>query len=138
MGKFCKTLPQETSTGNDNPPPLKDIPARAGTPWPETGSASENLFESRSDWTIPLAPTPTPIVMPETRPHDTEIPCTTIAPKQLEEKCGWGPNCPICKNDDQHEEDWDDDLQNQKLNAQHPQQDTIHTQPQYNPDLQGT
>ena len=40
------------STHNSNPPPLADIPSvpvRQGTPWPNAGSASENLFETRKD-----------------------------------------------------------------------------------------
>ena len=33
-----------------------------------------------------------------------------ISPKA--ERCGWGPNCPFCKNQDK-EEDWDGNHQNQ-------------------------
>ena len=29
------------------------------------------------------------------------------------EKCGWGPNCPFCKNQEKEEEDWDGNHQNQ-------------------------
>ena len=61
--------------------------------------------ESRKDWPVPPAPTYTPIPTIKTEAQPQE------AAKQLEEKYGWGPNCPICKNTVQHEEDWDDDLQ---------------------------
>ena len=46
-------------------------------------------------------------------------------PKQAKEKCSWGLHCPICKNEEEHEEDWDGDMQNQPRmcpqNLQHPQ-----------------
>ena len=45
-----------------NPPPLEDIPKAPvgqGTPWPNTQSTSENLFETQKDWPIPPAPVPT-------------------------------------------------------------------------------
>ena len=32
-------------------------------------------------------------------------------PAQKTEKCGWGPNCPFCMN--QEKEDWDGNCQNQ-------------------------
>ena len=71
--------PQETSSTSDNPPPLEDIQARAGTPWPDTGSASENLFKSRKDWPILPAPTSIPISTIKTEAQPQE------AAKQLEE-----------------------------------------------------
>ena len=46
-----------------NPPPLEDIPkaqVRQGTPWPNAGLASKNLFKTRKDWPIPPTPVPTP------------------------------------------------------------------------------
>ena len=30
-------------------------------------------------------------------PYETPIPHAIVALKQIKEKCGWGPNCPICK-----------------------------------------
>ena len=36
-GKFQENPPQGGSSADNNPPPLENIPARAGTPWPETG-----------------------------------------------------------------------------------------------------
>ena len=66
----------------------------------------------------------------EAQPHETAIPHATVALKQIKEKSGWGPNCPICKN---IEEDWDGELQGQQQqNAQCPKQNIPCTQ------LQGT
>ena len=120
--QFQENPPQGGSSAGNNPPPLEDIPMRAGTPWPGAGSASENLFESRKDWPIPPGPTSTPTIEVEPQSHEAAIPCATMTLKQIE-KCGWGPNCPICKN---IEEDWNGDLQNQ----QHPQQSNPCTQTQ--------
>ena len=44
---------------NSNPPPCEDIPnvlVREATPWPSTGSTSENMFKARKDWPIPPTP----------------------------------------------------------------------------------
>ena len=57
-GKSQEIPPQGCSSADNNPPPLENI--HAGTPWPGVGSMSENLFKSRKDWPIPLAPTSTP------------------------------------------------------------------------------
>ena len=35
------------------PPPLEDAPIHTGTPWPEAGKMSGNLFETRKDCLIP-------------------------------------------------------------------------------------
>ena len=54
-----------------------------------------------------------PTIKVEPQSHEVAIPCATMTLKQIE-KCGWGPNCPICKN---IEEDWDGNLQiNSTLN----------------------
>ena len=48
------------SLHNFSPPALEAIPnatnfqVREDTPWPNTESASMNLFETRADWPIPL------------------------------------------------------------------------------------
>ena len=34
------------------------------------------------------------------------------APRQAEKNCTWGPHCPICEEDGEHEGDWDGNLQN--------------------------
>ena len=72
-----------------------------------------NLFEIRKDWPIPptndtvTATIPKPIIKIE-----PQVPTTTVS---RPEWCGWGQNCPICKNVD---ENWDDDnLQDQSQEA---------------------
>ena len=99
--------PQENLSIHDfNPPPLEDIPnapVRQGTPWPSTGSASENLFETRKDWPVP--PTPAPTVKTEAPPQVAAIHHVMVMPKQVAEKCTWEPHCPICNNEEDHEED---------------------------------
>ena len=49
----------QQGNSESNPPPLKNIPTHAGTPWPKAGKISGNLLELRKDWPIP--PTPTTI-----------------------------------------------------------------------------
>ena len=86
--------PQE-STSDSNPPPPESIPAHAGTPWPEAGKMSGNLFELRKDW--PILPTSTsnhPIKI-EPQPQEMATSNASTAPKA--EKCVWGPKCPIVK-----------------------------------------
>ena len=111
-GRFYGSPPQGGSSANNNPPPFEDIPARAGTPLPKTKPLPKNLFESRKDWPIQPAPTSTPTIKVEAQPQETAISHTTLAPKQIREKCGLGPNCPICKN---IEEDRDGDHQKQTI-----------------------
>ena len=114
-----KQNPSQESISNSNPPPLEHIPTCAGTTWPKAGKMLGNLFKLRKDWPIPPAITrKTPLkIEPQTQGQAT--PSATAAPKA--EKCGWGPNCPICKN---REEDWDGDHQKQF------QQNVHNTQPQ--------
>ena len=119
MGQFVEVPHPVTRSINDNLPPLEDIPSapvRQGTPWLKASSASENLFETRKDWSIPPTPvpTPTPTIKIEEQPKTAAIPYTMTMPKQATEKCSWAPHCPICNNKEEHrEEDWDDNLQNQ-------------------------
>ena len=51
--------------------------------------------------------------------------------KQVAEKCSWGPHCPICKNEEKYEKDWDGDRQKEQprmcpQNAQCPQAQNTH------------
>ena len=39
------------------------------------------------------------------------------------DKCGWGPNCPFCKNQEKEEEDWDGNCQKQLQQKAPPQQE---------------
>ena len=132
-GQFAEVPCPSTLNDNSNPPPLEDIPSapvRQGTPWPNAGAASENLFETRKDWPIPPTPvpTPTPTIKTEEPPKIAAIPHAMVIPKQTTEKCSWGLHCPIYKNDKEHgEEDWSVDMQNQL--RMHPPY-YLHLQPQ--------
>ena len=55
-----KQNPSQISASDSNPPPLKNIPTQAGTPWPKAGKISGNLFKLRKDWPIPPAITSNP------------------------------------------------------------------------------
>ena len=97
-----------SSTQISNPSPLEDIPSvpvRQGIPWPNAGL--ENLFETRKDWPILPTPAPTPIMKTETPPQIAVIPQVIVTPKQVTDKCSWGLHCPICNDEEGHEEDWD-------------------------------
>ena len=92
MGQFSEVLHQTTRSINDHPPPLEDIPSapvRQGTPWPNAGSASENLFKTRKDWPIPptSVPTTTPTIKTEEQPKITAIPHTLAMCKEATAKC---------------------------------------------------
>ena len=65
---------------------------------------------------------------PKTEPQPQELVTLSATAVPKAEKCGWGLNCPICKN---IEEDWDGDHQKQiqqgipstqAQNAQQPQE----------------
>ena len=96
-GQFAE-VPHPTNRSinkNSNPPLLEDIPNapfRQGTPWPNAGSASENLFETRRNWQIPPTPVPTPVptIKTEEQPKIAAIPHAMVIPKQTTEKCSWG------------------------------------------------
>ena len=85
-GKFRKAPPTITQNEGSNPPPLKDIPSAPviqGASWPNAGSVSENVFETRKDWPIPPTPVPTcaPIIKTDEPPQVTAIPCAMVMPK---------------------------------------------------------
>ena len=95
---------QETlaPTSQNTPPPLKDAPVHAGTPWPEAGKMLGNLFKIRKDWLIPFdsnnvndtatAANPKPPIKLEPQNQET--------PKA--EKCGWQQDCPFCKKEEKN------------------------------------
>ena len=111
----CTPPLQEAPLKPKNSMPLPSVPVREHTPWP---SMSGNLFEDRN-WLLPknyLATenknenatgmtSPKPSLKEEPKICEQSI----IRPKT--EKCGWGPDCPFCKNQDK--EDWDGKHQNQ-------------------------
>ena len=85
-----KGNPFQGSSSGNNPPLLENIPTCAGTPWPEAGSMSGNLFELRKDWPIPATSTSNlPNKDRATIPRSS-TPHAIVTPKV--EKCGWGPN----------------------------------------------
>ena len=103
----------------NRPPPLEDAPVHENTPWPSAGKISGNLFEERKDWLLPpnyldnndvkdmtSVTSPKPPIREEPKAEEQSF----TSPKT--EKCGWGPNCPFCKNQEK-EEDWDGNCQNQ-------------------------
>ena len=91
MGQFAKVPCPTTRSISDNPLPLEDIVSalvRQGIPWPNAGMASENLFKTRKDWSIPPTPVPTPApsLKTEEQPNITAIPHAMTMPKQTTEK----------------------------------------------------
>ena len=139
-----KPQDERNSSVHSNPPALEDIPNapfRQGSSWPNSGSAPENLFEARKDWPIPptSAPTPAPTIKTEAPPQVAVIPCVMVRPKQAMKDCSCGIYCPICKNEEEHEEDWDGNMQREQPkmcphNTHCPQpQNTQHLHPQDTP-----
>ena len=141
-GHFSEAPCPMVRSSVQNPPPLKDIPkapVRQGTPWPNKGSTSENLFETGKDWPISptLAPASVPTVKTEAPPQVAAIPKAVVTPRQAAKNCTWGPHCLIFNNEEEHgEEDWDGNLQNPPRmlpqNIHQPQpQSYLHPQPQH-------
>ena len=104
-----------------NPPPLEDIPkapVRQGTPWPNAGLASENLFETRKDWPIP--PTPVPTIKNRKTTQNCSNPACHCNAQTSHRKVLMGTTLPHLQNEEEHgEEDWDGNLQSQP--RMHPQ-----------------
>ena len=131
----CSPTPNnQTSNEGSNPPPLEDIsnaPHRQNTPWPKSGSTSENLYETRKDWPIPPTPaaTPTLTIKTEEPPQIAAMPHAMVMPKKATEKCSWGLHFPIYNNEEEYEEGWDGNMQTQPRihpqNTQCPQPQTL-------------
>ena len=98
----------QTDAPENRPPPLENAPVCKSTPWPGTGRMSGNLFQDRN-WLFP------PNYLNNDNKYATGITSpklsikeepkigkqSVISPKA--EKCGWGPNCPFCKNQDKED-----------------------------------
>ena len=91
-----------------------------------------NLFEARKDWLLPanyIDDTKSTANTSNLKPPIKVEPKTegqpSTSPKA--EKCGWGPNFPFCKN---QEEDWNGDHQKQLQMQPQPQQKIQMTQAQ--------
>ena len=106
--------PSQEGTSESNLHHSKKFPVCTGTPWPETGMISGNLFELRKDWPVPptnntaTATISKPPIKIEPQPQEQPTASTTAPPKA--EQCRWELNCPIYQN---IEEDWDGDHQKQ-------------------------
>ena len=74
---------------------------------------SGNLFELRKDWPIPPMSASNPPIKIEPQSQKAATPHAAVIPKV--EKCGWGPNYPICKNMENEEEDWESDKNQQNI-----------------------
>ena len=130
---FKIQAPSQEGTPENRPLPLEDVPICTCTPWPKGGKMLGNLFKARKDWLLPpnyidddtnstaniTSPKPPIKVEPKTEGQPS------TSPKA--EKCGWGPNCPFCKN----KEDWDGDHQKQLQQQLQPQQKIQMTQVQH-------
>ena len=75
-------------------PAVTTCQVREETPWPNTMSASTNLFEARANWPLPPTETPAVIKMEKTDapPNVATIPCAMVLNKPqnnrpAEEKC---------------------------------------------------
>ena len=113
---------------DNRPPPLEDAPVCESTPWPNAGKISGNLFEERKDWLLPPnylnnnnkdttgVTSPKPPIKEEPKIEEQSF----TSPRT--DKCGWGPNCPFCKNQEK-EEDWDGNCQKQLQQKTPPQQE---------------
>ena len=90
----------------NKPPPLEKTSVCESTPWPGAGRMPGNLFEDRN-WLFP------PNYLNKYLKKATILKSTIKKePKTGEqEKCGWGPDCLFCK--DQENEDWDGKHQSQ-------------------------
>ena len=96
--------------------------------------ASTNLFEARANWPIPPTETPTVVKMEDTEvpPRVAAIPHAMVLNKPqnnkpAEEKCSWGPHCPICAKEEKGTEDWNGDIQENQQRTHYPQ-NTQHPQ----------
>ena len=100
------TVSKVPEAPENRPPHLEKAQVCKCTPWPGTGRMSGNLFEDRN-WLLP----------PNYLNNDCKNATSPKSPIKEEpktgeqEKCGWGPNCPFCKN--QEKEDWDGKHQSQ-------------------------
>ena len=95
----------QTDAPENRSPSLENAPVHESTPWPGAERMSGNLFEDRN-WLLPPnymnngsknatgITSPKPSIKEEPKIGEQSI----ISPKT--ENCGWGPNCPFCKNQD--------------------------------------
>ena len=112
--------PKPSSSASSAP-----VTVREGTPWPNAGKMSGNLFEERN-WLLPKD-----YLVTENKKEETTIDTANPPPKykpkaeeqatiQKEEKCGWGPDCPFYKSQKKEGEDQQQQKPLPKLQAKRP------------------
>ena len=121
----------QADVSENRSPPLEEAPVCESLPWLSAGKMSGNLFEERKDWLLPPnylsngnkdttgVTSPKPPIKEEPKTGEQSI----ISLRA--EKCGWGPNFPFCKN---QEEDWDGNHQKQLQQKTPTQQEVQMTQ----------
>ena len=116
----------QEGTSDNRPPSLEDAPVHESTPWPNVGKISGNLFEEIKDWLLPPNylnnKDTTGITSPKLPIKEEPKTDEQSSANPRIDKCGWGPNCPFCKNQEK-EEDWDDNCQKQLQQQTPPQQE---------------
>ena len=83
---------------NDAATTAAPVMVREDTPWPSAGKMSGNLLQDRN-WLLlkgylAMEGEKEGMAKPYPKEEDKR---REQDPKQKEEKCGWGPNCPFCK-----------------------------------------
>ena len=112
VSKVPVNVKPQTDALESRLPPLEKAQVHESTPWPGAGRMSGNLFKDRN-WLLP------PNYLNNDHKNATsskspikEEPKTGVQSISLNaEKCGWGSNCPFCKNHEK--EDWDGKHQSQ-------------------------
>ena len=96
--------PSQEGTPENRLPSLEGAPICTSTPWSKAGKMSGNLFKTGKVWLIPpnyntgndmntaIATSSISLIKIEPKPEEQP------ANSPMAEKCGWGPNCPFCKN----------------------------------------
>ena len=84
---------------------MENVPVCESIPWPGIGKVSGNLFEDRN-WLLP------PNYLDSENKNEITTGITSPRPpikeepnEQSAEKCGWGPDCPFCKNQEKGKEE---------------------------------
>ena len=95
----------QEGTSENRCPPLEDALVCESTSWSSAGKISGNLFEERSNWPLPPnyldnnnAKDVTGIISPKPSIKEEPKAEEQSFTNSKTEKCGWGPNCPFCKN----------------------------------------
>ena len=111
----------KTDVPKSRPPPLENVPVCKSTPWPGPGRVSSNLFEDRN-WLLP----PNYLDNENKNKHKNATGITSPRPpikkeepkvnEQSAEKCGLGPDCHFCKNQEKGKEE--NKTQQQKMPPQ--------------------